>query len=169
MTAPATPLPGDYGVSHGSGIIGELIRHATESWAGHAFIYIGHGLIAEGIPPATRITSVHAHPDAIWNTGELAPNDAKRQLITARAQALTGTPYDYPAYIAFALELLHIRNGKQLDPLFRRDRWRVCSADVADAYHYAGLDLTAGLPYPNLVSPADLYDRIARLKGSRND
>jgi len=28
-------LPGCYGVSHGSGITGELIRHATESWAGH--------------------------------------------------------------------------------------------------------------------------------------
>jgi hypothetical protein len=25
--------PGCYGVSHGSGITGELIRHATESWA----------------------------------------------------------------------------------------------------------------------------------------
>ncbi len=30
---PTLPQPGNYGVSHGSGMVGELIRHATESWA----------------------------------------------------------------------------------------------------------------------------------------
>src|SRR5437016_620630 len=44
-------LPGCYGVSHGAGITGELIRHATESWAGHAFVYVGNGQIIEAAPP----------------------------------------------------------------------------------------------------------------------
>jgi len=155
------PQPGNYGVSHGSGIVGELIRHATESWAGHAFIYVGQGMIIEGAPPATRVAPAASHPDAIWNALEPL-TDAQRAAIVARAHALAGTPYDYAAYIGFALEITGIKTGKELDPVFCHDTWRVCSADVADAYSFAGIDLTAGLKYPNLVSPASLYDRIAR-------
>src|SRR5215469_1050676 len=158
------PLPGNYGVSHGSGMVGELIRHATESWAGHAFVCIGDGLIIEAAPPATRISPIGSHSDAVWNTGEPL-TDAQREAIVARAHALLGTPYDYPAYIGFALEVLKLRTAQQLAPEFQRDRWRVCSADVADEYAFAGIDLTGGLKYPNLVSPADLYNRIARQNG----
>jgi uncharacterized protein YycO len=161
LATPAAPLPGDYGVSHGSGIAGELIRHATESWAGHAFIYTGAGMIVEGAPPVTRIAHAASHPDAVWNTGDVLTGE-QRTAIVQRADALVGTPYDYGAYIGFALEVLGIKSGKQLEAVFRRDTWRVCSADVADAYAFAGIDLTAGLKYPNLVSPADLYNRIAR-------
>jgi len=160
-----TPLPGAYGVSHGAGMVGELIRHATESWAGHAFIFIGGGMIIEGAPPATRLAPAASHPDAIWNTSETL-TAAQRTMIVARAHALVGTPYDYAAYIGFALEVLGLKTGKQLAPEFRRDTWRVCSADVADAYAFAGIDLTAGLEYPNLVSPADLYNRIAAQEGT---
>ena len=163
MTGPAQPQPGDYGVSHGSGMAGELIRHATESWAGHAFIYIGDGMIIEAAPPATRTAPAASHNDAVWDLTEKTP--AQRRDIVARAHALLGTPYDYPAYIGFALEAIGIRTGKQLEPYFRQDHWRVCSADVADAYGFAGIDLTAGLEYPNLISPGDLYNRIAHGKG----
>jgi hypothetical protein len=38
----------------------------------------------------------------------------------------------------------------------------VCSALVADCYAYAGLNLEAGLKFPNLISPADLYNMIAQ-------
>lgn len=165
MTSPATPKPGDYFVSHGSGMVGELIRHATESWAAHAGIYVGGGMIVEGAPPATRLAPVATHLDAVWNLREPL-TDAQRRAILARAHALVGTPYDYAAYIGFALEVLGLRTGKQLAPEFRHDTWRVCSADVADAYSFAGVDLTAGLKYPNLISPADLYNRIARQNGA---
>jgi uncharacterized protein YycO len=158
------PQPGNYGVSHGSGMTGELIRRATESWAGHAFVYAGQGMIIEGAPPATRIASAASRADAVWNLGEKL-TDEQRKAIVARAHALVGCPYDYPAYIGFALEVIGLRTGKELAPVFRRDQWRVCSADVADCYAAAGIDLTAGLKYPNLVSPADLYDRIARQQG----
>src|SRR6266702_8008760 len=59
-------LPGCYGVSHSGGITGELIRHATESWAGHAFVYIGNGLIIEAAPPAARINQATAYDDIRW-------------------------------------------------------------------------------------------------------
>jgi len=157
--ATGTPQPGAFGVSHGSGMVGELIRHATESWAGHAFIYVGQGMIIEGAPPATRLAPAASHDDAVWNLGEKL-TDTQRAAIVARAHALVGRPYDYGAYIGFALEVLGLKSGKELAPVFRRDTWRVCSADVADAYAFAGIDLTAGLKYPNLVSPADLLNRI---------
>jgi len=165
MTLPAGLQPGNYFVSHGSGLAGELIRRATESWAGHAGVYAGQGMIIEGAPPATRLAPAASHPDAIWNTGEQL-TDEQRQAIVARAHALVGTPYDYAAYIGFALEITGLRTGQQLEAVFRHDTWRVCSADVADAYGFAGIDLTAGLKVPNLVSPADLYDRIARQGGA---
>jgi len=169
MTAPMSVIPtvpqrGNYGVSHGTGIVGELIRHATESWAGHAFIYVGDGMIVEAGAPVTRLAPASSHPDAIWNLHEPLTN-AQRDAIVARARALLGVPYDYPAYIGFGLEVLGLRTGKELQQVFKHDSWRVCSADVADAYGFAGIDLTAGLQYPNLVSPADLYDRIAKQAG----
>jgi uncharacterized protein YycO len=153
-------LPGCFGVSHGSGIVSELIRHATSSWAGHAFIYVGDGQIVEGIPPLARVASANSHPHAVWNARE-ALTDEQRDAIILRAQALVGCPYDYPAYIGFALETLKIRTGRELDPVFHDDKWRVCSALVADCYAFAGIHIEASLKDPNLVSPADLYDRIA--------
>jgi cell wall-associated NlpC family hydrolase len=163
---PTTPSPGNYGVSHGSGMVGELIRHATESWAGHAFVYVGNGMIIEAAPPATRIAPAASHPDAIWNLHEPL-TQAQRDKIVARAHALVGTPYDYGAYIGLALEILGIKSGKQLDPMFKRDSWRDCSADVADEYGFAGINLRAGLQYPNLITPADLYNRIAKQAGGQ--
>lgn len=160
----ARPKPGNYGVSHGGGLVGELIRHATESWAGHAFVYVGDGMIIEAAPPATRLAPAASHADAVWNLGEPLTDDQRKKIV-ARAHALLGTPYDYGAYIGFALEVLKLASGKELEPVFKRDHWRVCSADVADEYGFAGIDLTAGLKVPNLVSPADLYDRIARQQG----
>jgi len=177
-----TPKPGDYGCSHGSGMVGELIRHATDSWAGHAFVYIGNHMIIEAAPPATRISPVSSHPDAVYNTDE-PKTDQQRGLIIARAHALLGTPYDYPAYIAFAMMCLKLRTEQQVDPLFVHDHWRVCSADVADEYAHAGIDVRAGMDghplarlvagavlagqapaslVPNLIAPALLYDRIAQ-------
>ncbi len=119
--------PGCYGVSHGSGITGELIRHATESWAGHAFVYIGNGQIVEGEPPVAKVSPADSHPDAVWNTHDPL-TDPQRDSIVARAHALVGCPYDYAAYVGFALEVLKLANGTELDPVFKQDQWRACSA-----------------------------------------
>lgn len=155
-----TVRAGCYGVSHGSGILGELIRHATDSWAGHAFVYVGNGQIIEGTAPVARMASANSHPDAIWNADEVL-TDEQRTKIVDRAHALIGVAYDYAAYIGFALEVLKLRKGAQLDPVFHDDHWRVCSALVADCYSFAGITIDSGLHDPNLVTPADLYNRIA--------
>jgi hypothetical protein len=154
-------LPGCYGVSHGGGITGELIKHATESWAGHAFVYIGNGQIVEAAPPVVRVVPAASHPDAVWNV-RYPLTGAQRDRICARALALAGRPYDYPAYTGFALKVLKIGDGAELDPVFKADHWRVCSALVADCYAYAGIRLEAGRKSPRPISPAVLYDMIAR-------
>jgi hypothetical protein len=154
-----TVRAGCFGVSHGSGLVGELIRHATNSWAGHAFLYIGNGLIVEGVAPVARIAPADSYPDALWNAHE-ALTDSQRLAIVARAHALVGTPYDYLAVVGFALEILKIRSGTQLDPIFAQDHWRVCSALVADGYSTASISIVSGEKDPNLISPADLYNRI---------
>lgn len=156
--------PGVFGVSHGSGLGGELIRHATASWAGHAFVYVGGGRIVEGTPPAAQLADARKYDDAVW-AWRMPVTPVQSAAVEARAHALVGTPYDWPAYVGFALEVLKLRSEAQLDPVFKSDRWRVCSALVADCYQYAGIPLAfpAGPETTvNLVSPAMLYDLAAR-------
>jgi cell wall-associated NlpC family hydrolase len=141
--------PGCYGVSHGGGITGELIRHAPESRAGHAFLYIGNGRIIEAVPPAVRVARAVSHPDAVWNVS-YPLTDAQRARICARARALVGSSYDYPAYTGFALKVLKLDDGAELDPVFKADHWRVSSELIADCYAHAGIRL----PRPALARPA---------------
>jgi hypothetical protein len=137
-------LPGCYGVSRGEAITGDLIRHASGARPGHAFIYIGNGRIVEVAPPVVRIAPAASHSGAVWNT-QRSLTGAQRARICARALALVGRPYDYPAYTGFALKLLRPRDGAELDPVFKADHWQVCAALVADCYAYAGIRLEPGL------------------------
>lgn len=167
----STLIPGTPGVSHGSGLEGEIIRHATESWAGHAFIYVGGGQIIEGTAPRARIASAASHDDAIW-FNKIPLTTAQQTAAVARAHALVGTLYDWPGIVGFSLEILKIRSGQQLDPVFKSDPWRVCSALVTDCLLYAKFLLDWGKlgrftdanPDPNLVSPAMLLS-LATMEG----
>ena len=181
--------PGTFGVSHGGGVAGELIRSATGSWAGHAFLYIGDGVLVEGRPEKAAQVPADSYPDAIWAWrmwDQLAASgwsadrvSAAQAAVTGRGRAEIGTPYDWPAYAAFAAEVLHLRNAQQLSGDFTSDRWRVCSALVADALEAGGvpLDFTAEdgpsvigkedtkvvMP-PNLVAPGMLLGLAQRLE-----
>jgi hypothetical protein len=142
-------LPGCYGVSHGGEITGELIRRATTSWAGHAFVYVGDGQIVEAVPPAVRVVTAASRPDAVWNL-RYPLTDVQRATICVRARALVGCAYDYPAYTGFALKVLKVDDGAELDPVFKADHWRVCSSLVAECYAYAGIRL----PLSSVARPA---------------
>jgi hypothetical protein len=148
-------LPGCYGLSDGGGITGDLIRHATGARACHAFIYIGNGQVVEAAPPAVRVVPAASHHGAIWNV-RCPLSAAQRARICARALALVGRPYDYPAYTGFALRVLKVRDGAELDPVFKADHWQVCSTLVADCYAYAGVRLQPGLRDLSLSGPAGL-------------
>jgi hypothetical protein len=101
----------------------------------------------------------------VWNVREPL-TDEQRLVIVARAQALVGIPYDFSAYVGFALEILNLRTEQQLDEVFKVGAWRVCSALVADCYLAAGVDVEPDSQYSNLVSPADLLSRITRMGAS---
>ena len=158
-------LPGCYGLSDGGGITGDLIRHATGARACHAFIYIGNGQVVEAAPPAVRVVPAASHHGAIWNVRCPLPA-AQRARICARALALVGRPYDYPAYTGFALRVLKVRDGAELDPVFKADHWQVCSTLVADCYAYAGVRLQPGLRDLSLSGPAGLDTWTGRLDRS---
>jgi len=147
--------PGSYGLTDGGSISGDLIRHATGARAGHAFVYIGHGQVVEAAPPAVRIAPAASHAGAIWNV-RCPLTAAQRARICARALALVGRAYDYPAYTGFALRVLKLRDDTELDPVFKADHWQVCSALVADCYAYAGVRLQPGLRDLSLSGPAGL-------------
>src|SRR5919201_1461991 len=90
------------------------------------------------------IAPVASHPDALWNA-RFPLTGAQRERICARALALVGRQYEYPAYTGFALKVLKPREDAELDPVFKADHWQVCSALVADCYAYAGIRLEPGL------------------------
>lgn len=143
--------PGTYGVSHGGGPAGEIIRHATGSEAGHAFLYLGNGKIVQGQPPRAVISPADSQPDALWawkmwdrlkavegwSETEIHASQAH---VVARGVAEKDRLYDYGAYAGFALEVLHLRTGKDLAKIFKDDTSRVCSALV-----YVSL-LAGGIP-----------------------
>jgi hypothetical protein len=154
-------LPGCYGISRGLNITGDLIRPATGSRPGHAFIYVGHGRVVEVAPPGVRIAPASAHPDALWNV-RFPLTGAQRQKICARALALVGRAYDYPAYTGFALKVLKLSDDAELAPVFKADHWQVCSALVADCYAYAGIRLEPGLKDLSVSRTAGLGTWAAR-------
>lgn len=182
--------PGVFGVSHGSGMGAEIIRHATGSWAGHAFLYLGGGQMIEGAPPEARIVPAGKYGDAIWawrmwdqlravSGWDAAAIAAAQLAVTGRGHALAGCAYDWPAYAGFALEMLNLRTEKQLSPFFHHDSYRVCSALVDDAETFGkvplifspedgpGLERDNGVKVimpPNLVAPGMLLGLGQRLE-----
>jgi hypothetical protein len=136
--------PGVFGVSHGSGVAGQLIRDATGSWAGHAVLYLGGNQLISGQPPQAVIQPADTYQDAIWayrmwdqlravNGWTPTQVSTAQNAVVSRGHALDKALYDYPAYLAFSLEVLHLRNEQQLSGFFGHDPMRVCSGLVADA------------------------------------
>jgi hypothetical protein len=181
--------PGVFGVSHGGGIPGALIRSATGSWAGHAFLYLGDGVIVQGQPPKAATAPADSHGDAIWAWrmwDQLMAEERwtaeqvaiAQAAVVGRGHAEIGTDYDYPAYMGFAAEVLHLRTEQELEPDFARDMWRVCSAIVADAERAGAVPLDfipedgpgiigkPGQPAmpPNLIAPGMLLGLAQRLE-----
>jgi hypothetical protein len=144
--------PGVFGVSAGGGATGMIIRDATGSEAGHAFLYLGNGVLVQGQPPKAVLAPADSHADARWAWrmwSALKENDgwtdeqvtAAQGLVVARGRALVGTPYDYGAYVAFTAMILHLRTAQQMSVEFEHDPARVCSGLVADAERTGGVPL----------------------------
>lgn len=181
-------VPGVFGVCHGSGVGGDIIRTATQSDVGHAVLYLGNGKIVEGTSPKARTADASEHADMIWawrmwEELETHPEWSgtrcrlAQNKVVARGQYLVGTDYDWPAYLAFTAMVLRLRTAQDMAGDFQHDPMRVCSGLVADALGAGGVPLDfipedgpglianptirVAMP-PNLVSPGMLLGLAQR-------
>ena len=91
-SVPLPNAPGTWGVCPGFGPIAAIIRRATNSWAGHAVIYVGGGQIVEATWPRVRISDAPTS-NVMWASKQ--PLTAKqRNSVVVRADSLIGDGYD---------------------------------------------------------------------------
>ena len=151
-------LPGTFGICHGSGWASGVIRHATESWAGHAVVYVGDGKVVQAEYPKVQLADA-PRSNVIWANGQ--PLSAEqRTAITAKAHSLIGDAYDVWAYPILALSVFYAGITKDAAPLFLSDKFLDCSAVVTACENAAGIDLFPGQSV-HFVTPAMLFDLAA--------
>lgn len=167
--------PGVFGLSRGGGLAGELIRRATESEYGHAFLHLGNGVIVSGQPPKAVQEPADTYPDAEWawrmwdeleaRGGYWTPELIQRSqdAVVSRGRALVGTSYDFAAYAAFASEVLGLARGIPMQQFFEHDPNRVCSGLVADALKAGAvpLEFIPSDGAPGLVRPDGTVNLVA--------
>ena len=105
--------PGTFGVCHGSGIVADVIRHATESWAGHAVMYVGNKQVVEARYPKVVLDAAPAD-NVVWATKQpLTP--AQRVTIVSAARELVGASYDISVYPVLAAAVFYAAATKVVD------------------------------------------------------
>jgi len=176
MTGPTDMLqPGTWGVTHGSGFLGDTIRHVEEAestsarfpqgdheaaWAGHVVVYIGGGQIVQAEWPKVVISPVTTHPDAIWATGQPLTSTQRIGGVAA-VTALVGTQYNALAYGYFLARLAEIPLSKDFTELeaAAAKAGPICSGVMVREQEAMGVDIgplrTAAIQSPDFISPAD--------------
>jgi hypothetical protein len=168
-------LPGTWGVSHGSGFLGDVIRYVEQAesksarfltgdheaaWGGHVFVAIGQGEIVEAEWPRVTISPATKHGDAIWATGQPL-TDAQRDKGVQAVRALIGTPYNVTAYGWFLARLAELPVSKDYAALAATEAnaGPICSGVMVREMEAMDVDLgplkTAAVQNPDWVSPAD--------------
>jgi hypothetical protein len=152
------PFPaaiGVWGVCPGDGMIAAVIRHATESWAGHAVMYVGGGQIVEATWPKVEI-SMAPTQNIIWATGQ--PLNAGEQLLASnKARSLVGTQYDIWVYPFLAAAVFDAALTKDVSHLFNNDRWWDCSGLIEECDVVANAPMFPGSSgSAHFVTPAML-------------
>lgn len=167
--------PGTWGVSHGSGFLGDLIRAVENAeskskrfvtgdheaaWAGHVFVYVGGGFIVQAEWPSVTKSPATAHSDAIWASGQPL-SDEQRAEGTAAVMNLVGTPYDAAAYAYFLAKLAEIPVTHDFAALEAQaaKAGPICSGVMVREQQAMGVNLgplrTAAIKDPDWISPAD--------------
>jgi len=153
------PLPGEagvWGVCPGVGLIADVIRRATESWAGHAVMYVGGGQIVQATWPRVEVAQAPTQ-NVIWATGQPL-NATQRSAAANKALALVGTGYDIWAYPVLAAAVVYAEVTKDLSHLFGNDKWWDCSGLIAYCDSVAGAPMFAPNISSHLVTPAELMN-----------
>lgn len=148
--------PGVWGVVPGVGPVAAIIRHATESWAGHAVMYVGNSQIVQATWPKV-ILSPAPTSNVIWATGQPA-TAGQHSNIASYAKTLVGTRYDIMAYPALIAAIFDAALTKNLSHLFGNDKWWDCSGLVEECDDMAGIPMFPSDISAHLVTPAMLMD-----------
>lgn len=150
---PYPPLAGTWGVAHGTGPFASVIRTATQSWAGHAVLYVGDGLAVEARWPKVKMDAA-PREDVVWANGQPLTSEQRMRAVTA-AHLLIGAGYDIAIYPALVAALFKASITKDIEPLFNSDRWWDCSGLVEHCDVVAGAAMFSGtVGSEHFVTPA---------------
>lgn len=163
-----TPRPGDIGLTSVRGPVGKLIAlgeflngSGFTTWE-HAFLVLDGDRLIEAQPGGARIEPLakYDHRDVVY----VAPaglTDGQRVLICAAAEKYEGVGYSAAEYFALAAHRFHVPV-----PWLRRyiasSHRLICSQLCDQAYADAGVHLFTDGRWPGWVTPADLYNLLAR-------
>jgi hypothetical protein len=145
---------GTWGVAPGAGLVASVIRHATESWAGHAVMYVGGGKIVQARWPKVQVSDA-PYQNIIWANGQ--PLTAiQRTAVCARAMALVGDGYDILVYPFLVAAFFNVAATRDATSLFTSDRWWDCSGLVEECDSAAGAPMFSSSDSAHFVTPAQL-------------
>jgi hypothetical protein len=166
-----------WGICHGRGILGDLIREAEflaskgdrfpngdaeAAWAGHIVVYAGGGRIIEAEWPRVKYSSALVHPEVIWVTGQ--PLDgAQRSAGQISAVASVGEQYDAVSYAYFMAKLAEFPISKDYDALAKLSAKAgpICSGLMIRTQIAMNVDLgplkAIATDNPDFISPANCY------------
>lgn len=151
---------GDFGLSHGGGLAGWLVRLGTFSRYGHACVVVntapleiveaaGHGARRRGCDPG----------EFVWSRCPLTLG--QRTDIADEAVRCIGLPYGWGDIALFVVRFFGAKIRQHSAD--HADQRLVCSELVAWCYRHAGHEVA---PSPDIavgdVSPGDLSDHIIR-------
>lgn len=166
-----------WGICHGRGILGDLIREAEllasrgerfpngdaqAAWAAHIVVYVGGGQIVEAEWPHVKYSSVLIHPETIWVTGQPL-TDVQRSAGYTCATASVGEQYDAVAYAYFVAKLAEFPISPDYDALAKLSAKAgpICSGLMIRTQETMGVDLgplrAIATDNPDFVSPANCY------------
>ena len=157
--------PGDVILFHTKSFINWAIRTITQSYWGHAAMYIGDGFYIESIASGVYINDVSALEDAdirIYRHENMTSEKAEAVVRTIRSKSKHG--YDFWA-ILHLLKLLVGRKRYRNDAPVGIENKFICSELIAAAYEELGLMVIDDLSYDEII-PADfdLSPNFKRIK-----
>lgn len=165
ITAGATVLPGDFGLTQIGGEVGRLIRVGEwlngEGFANyeHAFVYIGGGYVVEAEPGGARMRPATEYANIAWSSGHVQLTVCQRMDIVAAAKGYLGIPYSFLDYWALAVHRLGIP-APFLKKYVASSKHQICSQLVDNCYLAAGVHLFKDNRWPGYVTPASLCDLL---------
>lgn len=171
------PQAGTWGVTHGSGFLGDMIRRVEQAesrsarfptgdheaaWAGHVIVHVGGRQIVQAEWPKVIISPDTAHPDVIWASGQPLTAEQRAEGCAA-VMALVGTRYNALAYAYFLAKLAQIGTGQSEDfaelEKHAADAGPICSGVMIREQEAMAVDIgplkTAAVQSPDFISPAD--------------